>query len=53
MCLLMLLFARYRLHLMLVGIENILFATTKIGMDLARQESIFGDISMSGVVVEW
>ena len=53
MFLLMLLFARQRLNLILICVENILFATTKIRMDLARQERVFGDISVPGVVIEW
>ena len=39
-------------QLLLVGSEDILFATAEIGMDLAGQESILRYVCLSGVLVQ-
>lgn len=38
---------------MLVGPENILVASAKVGVHLARKERVFGNVRSSRVFVEW
>lgn len=46
------LFPSQGLNLVLVGIEDALFATPKVSMDLSGKKSIFGYICMSGIFIE-
>lgn len=33
--------------------EDVAFAATKVGVDLAGQKGVLGNVSLPGVVVEW
>lgn len=40
------------INLMPEGAEDVSFATTKVCVHLARQKCVFGDVCLSGVIVE-
>ena len=40
------------LHLVAVGSQDVVFAAAEVGVDLAGQESILGDVILAAVVVE-
>ncbi len=46
-------FPRHCLNFVFVRIEDILFAPSKIGMHLAREKSVLGDVCLSRIFVEW
>ena len=39
-------------NLLLIPAEHVLFAAGEVGVDLAREQRVFGDVRSAGVVVE-
>lgn len=38
---------------MFVGIKDLLFAASKVGMYLSREQGIFGYVSISRILIQW